>query len=75
MASSIKRRWFMLVLSSPSGAGKTTLCSWLLENRNDFVMSVSVTTRLPRKNEVEGRDYRFIDGDTFNAMVEAGDLL
>ena len=75
MASSIKRRGFMLVLSSPSGAGKTTLCSWLLENRNDFVMSVSVTTRLQRKNEVDGRDYRFIDSDRFNAMVEAGDLL
>lgn len=65
----------MLVLSSPSGAGKTTLSRSLLGEEPDIAMSVSVTTRPPRPGEVEGRDYRFICDERFDAMVEAGDLL
>jgi guanylate kinase len=65
----------MLVLSSPSGAGKTTLSRKLLEAHPDIVMSVSVTTRPPRAGEVEGRDYHFIDAARFEAMKQGGELL
>lgn len=69
------RRGLMLVLSSPSGAGKTTLSRKLLAEDADLTLSVSVTTRKPRPGEVEGRDYRFIDRARFDAMAKAGDLL
>jgi guanylate kinase len=65
----------MLVLSSPSGAGKTTLSRMLLECDSTIELSISVTTRKPRPGEVEGRDYYFIDARTFDAMVARGDLL
>ncbi len=65
----------MLVLSSPSGAGKTTLSRLLLERDSTIELSVSVTTRKPRPGEINGRDYHFIDGARFNAMVERGELL
>jgi len=65
----------MLVLSSPSGAGKTTISRALLEDDNNLTMSVSVTTRAPRPGEQRGIDYHFIDRATFDAMVSAGDLL
>ena len=65
----------MLVLSSPSGAGKTTLSRMLLECDCTIELSISVTTRKPRPGEVEGRDYHFIDASTFDAMVARGDLL
>jgi guanylate kinase len=71
----VRRRGLMLVLSSPSGAGKTTLSRMLLERDSTIVLSISVTTRQPRPGEVEGRDYRFIDARTFDAMVARGDLL
>ena len=71
----ITRRGVMLVLSSPSGAGKTTLSRKLLEAHPDIVMSVSVTTRPPREGEVEGRDYHFIDAARFEAMKQGGELL
>jgi guanylate kinase len=71
----VRRRGLMLVLSSPSGAGKTTLSRMLLERDSTIVLSISVTTRQPRPGEVEGRDYRFIDAKTFDAMVARGDLL
>jgi guanylate kinase len=71
----VRRRGLMLVLSSPSGAGKTTLSRMLLEHDSTIVLSISVTTRQPRPGEVEGRDYRFIDARTFDAMVARGDLL
>jgi len=71
----IRRRGLMLVLSSPSGAGKTTLSRRLLAADDGIAMSVSVTTRAPRPKEVEGRDYRFIDKARFDAMVAAGELL
>jgi guanylate kinase len=59
----------MLVLSSPSGAGKTTLSRGLLESDPGIVLSVSATTRTKRPNEVDGRDYRFVTHDTFAQMV------
>jgi guanylate kinase len=65
----------MLVLSSPSGAGKTTLSRRLLASDPDVELSVSVTTRPPRAGEVDGRDYHFIDAARFDAMVKDGELL
>jgi guanylate kinase len=72
---SIARRGLMLVLSSPSGAGKTTLSRMLLEHDRSVELSVSVTTRARRANEKDGRDYHFIDKARFTHMVEAGELL
>lgn len=74
-ATGIARRGLLLVLSSPSGAGKTTLSRRLLERDAGVVMSVSVTTRPSRPGEVEGRDYHFIDRHRFDDMAEAGELL
>jgi guanylate kinase len=71
----IIRRGVMLVLSSPSGAGKTTLSRKLLEAHPDIVMSVSVTTRPRRDGEIDGRDYHFIDAARFEAMRTSGNLL
>jgi guanylate kinase len=71
----VARRGLMLVLSSPSGAGKTTLSRMLLERYSTIELSISVTTRKPRPGEVEGRDYHFIDEKSFDAMVARGDLL
>jgi guanylate kinase len=71
----VARRGLMLVLSSPSGAGKTTLSRLLLERYSTIELSISVTTRKPRPGEVEGRDYHFVDERTFDAMVTHGDLL
>lgn len=72
---SIERRGIMLVLSSPSGAGKTTLAGRLLEADSGIEMSVSVTTRKPRPGEVEGRDYYFVSESEFRRMRDAGELL
>jgi guanylate kinase len=71
----VARRGLMLVLSSPSGAGKTTLSRMLLDCYSTIELSISVTTRKPRPGEVEGRDYRFIDEKSFDAMVARGDLM
>jgi len=65
----------MLVLSSPSGAGKTTLARRLLEADPGVVPSISCTTRKQRKGEVEGRDYYFLDRDTFARMRDSGEFL
>jgi guanylate kinase len=75
MTVEIRRRGLMLVLSSPSGAGKTTLSRWLLESNNNVVMSVSATTRPMRPNEVEGQDYFFRTEPQFRAMVDADEFL
>jgi guanylate kinase len=72
---SIRRRGFLLVLSSPSGAGKTTITRRLLERDPTLWLSVSVTTRAPRPGEVDGKDYRFIDQAAFDRMVAEGELL
>ncbi len=65
----------MLVLSSPSGAGKTTLSRRLLETDSEISLSISVTTRAPRKGEVPGRDYIFVDATEFNLMINRNQLL
>jgi len=65
----------MLVLSSPSGAGKTTISRALLERETDISMSVSATTRSAREGEIDGKDYHFVDVDRFHRMVEAGEFL
>jgi guanylate kinase len=70
-----KRRGLMLVLSSPSGAGKTTLARRLLEAEPGVEMSISCTTRKQRNGEVEGRDYHFIDRETFAGMRDRGEFL
>jgi guanylate kinase len=71
----IAGRGLMLVLSSPSGAGKTTLSRMLLKADRNVVLSVSVTTRPKRRGEINGRDYHFIDRVRFNDMVKNGELL
>ncbi len=71
----VERRGLMFVLSSPSGAGKTTLSRLLTERMPDLKMSVSATTRPMRPGEVEGRDYFFVDKARFEAMAGQGDLL
>jgi guanylate kinase len=73
--AAIRRRGFLLVLSSPSGAGKTTMTRRLLERDPTLSLSVSVTTRPPRRGEVDGRDYQFVDQARFDAMVAGGGLL
>ena len=65
----------MMVLSSPSGAGKTTISRRILEADGDINLSVSVTTRAPRPNEVNGRDYYFVDRTEFDLMVNRDQLL
>ena len=71
----IERRGLLLVLSSPSGAGKTTLAHKLVQSDRQISMSVSVTTRKSRPGEVEGRDYYFIDEPEFARRRDAGELL
>ena len=65
----------MLVLSSPSGAGKTTLSRRLLEDDPGIAMSISATTRPPRPGEVDGQDYIFVDQPRYDAMVAEGAFL
>jgi guanylate kinase len=71
----IARRGLMLVLSSPSGAGKTTLSRKLLDEDKGVMLSVSVTTRKIRPGEKDGRDYHFIDRKRFDVLIEKSELL
>ena len=71
----IRRRGLMLVLSSPSGAGKSTISRSLLDNDDNLTMSVSVTTRTPRDSEVDGVHYHFIDKPEFHNLVANDGLL
>ncbi|WP_061020479.1 guanylate kinase [Bradyrhizobium sp. CCH5-F6] len=71
----LERRGLMFVLSSPSGAGKTTLSRLLIKRMPGLRMSVSATTRPMRPGEVNGKDYSFVDKATFDAMVKADELL
>ena len=71
----IDRRGVLYILSSPSGAGKTTLARRLIAADPGIAMSVSVTTRKPRPGERDGVDYFFVDAARFDAMKDAGDLL
>ena len=73
--SAIHRRGLMLVLSSPSGAGKTTLARGLLASDDDIDMSVSVTTRKARPGEIDGQDYYFLDTQAFGEMRNRNELL
>ena len=63
-----------IVLSAPSGTGKTTLANRLIEESDNCVFSISITTRTPRQGEQHGLDYVFVDGDRFDKMIESGDL-
>lgn len=74
-APTIARRGFLLVLSSPSGAGKTTLARGLLERDGALTVSVSATTRKPRAGEVDGRDYHFLSVEEFTRRRDAGAFL
>jgi guanylate kinase len=71
----VERRGLMFVLSSPSGAGKTTLSRLLIERTPGLKMSVSATTRTARPGETEGRDYLFMDNDSFEQMAKRNELL
>ena len=71
----IQRRGLLLVMSSPSGAGKTTLSRRLLAKDSTITMSVSVTTRSPRPGEVDGKDYHFIAHEDFRRLRDRDDLL
>jgi guanylate kinase len=74
-ADAIARRGLMLVLSSPSGAGKTTLSRMLLKQDPHVSLSVSVTTRPPRPSEIDGRDYHFISEESFDELIQNDELL
>ena len=71
----VERRGLMFVLSSPSGAGKTTLSRLLIDRISGLKMSVSATTRPMRPGEIDGRDYHFIGKAKFEQMVKGGELL
>lgn len=74
-SSMVSRRGLLFVLSSPSGAGKTTIARNILNCDSEMLSSVSVTTRPKRPGEEEGKDYYFVDQETFNKMVEDDELL
>jgi len=69
-----RRRGVLLALSSPSGAGKTTLCKRLLSQNPDVVLSVSTTTRPPRPGEINGQDYTFISEEAFKKQIEENEF-
>lgn len=71
----LTRRGLMFVMSSPSGAGKTTITRAILKNNDDAIISVSATTRPRRAGEVHGQDYYFVSLEEFDAMVEKGEML
>jgi guanylate kinase len=75
MSEAIARRGLMLVISSPSGAGKTTLSRLLLAKDSNIALSVSITTRPKRVNEVDGKDYIFVKPEQFEDMVREGAFL
>jgi len=73
--NTLQRRGLMFILSSPSGAGKTTISRMLLERDPDIKLSVSATTRPMRAGEVDGKDYHFVSQEQFDAMVENSEFL
>ncbi|MGV1681648.1 guanylate kinase [Sphingopyxis sp. NJF-3] len=77
MADSVhlNRRGVLFVLSSPSGAGKTTISKMMLKQDPDIALSISATTRPPRPGETDGVDYHFVDVDTFKQMAADGEFL
>ncbi len=70
-----QRRGLLIVLSSPSGAGKSTISKMLLDADAEVTMSISATTRPKRPGEIEGVDYHFVDDAEFDRMIEAGDFV
>src|SRR5437764_4061857 len=70
-----QRRGLLIVLSSPSGAGKSTIAKMLLDSDKDVTMSVSATTRPKRPGEVDDVDYHFVDDDGFDAMIDDGEFV
>lgn len=71
----VARRGLMFVLSSPSGAGKSTMAKKLIEDDGNTSLSVSATTRPPRPGEIDGREYKFMDRETFEGMADRGEFL
>ncbi|MBQ9365395.1 MAG: guanylate kinase [Schwartzia sp.] len=69
------RKGCLVVVSGPSGAGKGTICSAFLERASGIAYSVSATTRSPRRGEVDGRDYYFVDEESFKKMIDGDELL
>ena len=69
VTSAFKRRGLLFVLSSPSGAGKSTIARMLMASDDGIAMSVSATTRPMRPGEVDGRDYHFVSAEQFEEMV------
>lgn len=69
------RRGVLLIVSSPSGAGKTSLCRRLMADHGDLALSISATTRAMRPGEEDGRDYHFVDDAEFDRLIAAGELL
>ena len=67
---STKTKGMMFVLSSPSGAGKTTLAKKLAKHNSQFIISISHTTRKPRPHEINGKDYHFVSKEEFNSLVK-----
>ena len=70
----IDKKGMMFVLSSPSGVGKTTLTKKLAENNSQFAISISHTTRKPRPNEIDGKDYHFVKSKEFNDLIKKNDF-
>tara|TARA_Y100000590_G_scaffold296700_1_gene334304 strand:+ start:1028 stop:1657 length:630 start_codon:yes stop_codon:yes gene_type:complete len=66
----IEKKGMMFVLSSPSGAGKTTLAKKIAKHNKNFIISISHTTRKPRPNEINGKDYHFVNNEEFNNLVK-----
>lgn len=75
MTDKIKHRGLMYVMSSPSGAGKTTITRALLKQNENLIISVSATTRKRRAGEVHGQDYHFLSIDDFRNMIDNGDMM
>ncbi|HWH22306.1 MAG TPA: guanylate kinase [Allosphingosinicella sp.] len=71
----LKRRGLLFILSSPSGAGKSTIARMILESDDGISLSVSATTRPIRPGEIDGQDYHFVDDATFDSMVQNGEFL
>ena len=70
----IDKKGMMFVLSSPSGVGKTTLTKKLAENNSQFAISISHTTRKPRPNEIDGKDYYFVTQEEFDVLIKKNDF-
>ena len=70
----IDKKGMMFVLSSPSGVGKTTLTKKLAENNSQFAISISHTTRKPRPNEIDGKDYNFVTREEFDVLIKKNDF-